>query len=150
MARLAARAPEPVAPSRVVIDLRPLQEPERTPITAEYLANLLDAFAAEPLAGESFVVISRALRPDPSVALEERGLPVAGRRVLPPTSRAFRSAGLTLDSFLLRGAAVGTAEAARGTQPPATVYHTAGGAVPLASRLPVTATLLDLAPWELP
>ncbi|HEY7599693.1 MAG TPA: glycosyltransferase, partial [Candidatus Limnocylindrales bacterium] len=30
------------------------------------------------------------------------------------------------------------------------VFHTAGGAVPLASRLPVVATLLDLAPWELP
>jgi len=148
MARLVARstADAPVGPSRVVIDLRPLQEPERTPITAEYLAGLLEAFTADPLAGESFVVIGRALRPDPSVELEARGLPVAGRRVLPPTSRVFRSAGLTLDSFLLRGAEAGTAD----DGPVGSVYHTAGGAVPLASQLPVVATLLDLAPWELP
>ena len=31
-----------------------------------------------------------------------------------------------------------------------TIFHTAGGAVPLASQLPVVATILDLAPWELP
>jgi glycosyltransferase involved in cell wall biosynthesis len=30
------------------------------------------------------------------------------------------------------------------------VYHTAGGALPIASSLPTVATLLDLAPWELP
>jgi glycosyltransferase involved in cell wall biosynthesis len=137
-------------PTRVVIDVRPLQEPERTPTTANYLGHLLDAFTAEPLAGETFVILGRALRADPTAELEQRGLPVAARRTLPPTSRVFRSAGLTLDSFLLRGAELGTARGAREEGALGTVYHTAGGAVPLASQLPVVATILDLAPWELP
>jgi glycosyltransferase involved in cell wall biosynthesis len=145
---VASPAREAPAGTRVVLDVRPLQEPERTPITAEYLGNLLHAYTADPLAGESFVVVSRALRPDPTLELEQRGLPVHARRRLPPTSAVFRSAGLTLDSFLLRGAELGVSNepaAAEGT-----IYHTAGGAVPLASRLPVVATLLDLAPWDLP
>lgn len=150
MAKLVARpAPRTVPGTRVVVDLRPLQEPERTPITADYLERLLAAYADTPLDGESFVVICRSLRPDPSRALEARGLPVAARRRLPPTSRLFRSAGLTLDSFLLRGAEIGTLPAERDAGGGA-VFHTAGGAVPLASQLPVVATLLDLAPWELP
>lgn len=145
MPRLRSRpAAPPPAPTRVLIDVRPLQEPERTPITAEYLGNLLRAFTADPLEGESFVVLARAMRPDPTVELAERGLPVAGRRTLPPTSRVFRSAGLTVDSFLLRAAELGAGG------PGGSVYHTAGGAVPLASGLPVVATLLDLAAWELP
>ena len=140
---------------RVVIDARPIQEPDRSPLTAEYLQRLLGAFAAEPIRGESFVVITRALRDDPTPDLVAAGLPVAARRVIPPTTRAFRSAGLTLDSFLLRGAELGAAsgsqveDAGRSNEEPA-VFHTAGGAVPLGSRLPIVATLLDLAPWELP
>jgi glycosyltransferase involved in cell wall biosynthesis len=126
---------------RVVIDLRPLQEPERMPATAAYLERLLDAFALQPLAGESFVLLLELLRPDPTERIKARGLPVAGRRWIPPTGRVLRSARLTLDPFLLRGAEIGAA---------GTVYHTAGGAVPLGSRLPVVATVLDLAPWELP
>jgi glycosyltransferase involved in cell wall biosynthesis len=141
MVKLSPMAPAPVAPTRVAIDLRPLQEPERMPITAEYLRRLTDAYVDEPLAGEEFVVISRALRADPADVLERRGLPVRGRRVLPPTASALRSAGLTVDSFLLRAAEIGAA---------AELYHTAGGAVPLASRLPVVATVLDMAPWEMP
>jgi glycosyltransferase involved in cell wall biosynthesis len=133
----------PLRGVRVVVDARPIQEPDRSPLTAEYLDRLLHAFAAEPLADESFVVITRALRPDPTDDLEAAGLPVAARRVIPPTTRAFRSAGLTLDSFLLRGAEFGATSVGG-------VFHTAGGAVPLASRLPIVATLLDLAPWELP
>jgi glycosyltransferase involved in cell wall biosynthesis len=156
MARLEARSQRaPLAATRVVIDVRPLQEPDRTPLTAEYLGKLLGAFAVEPVEGESFVVLTRALRPDPTLELERDGLPIAGRRVLPPTSRVFRSAGLTLDSFLLRAAEIGSAAPAleagdAEAQPVGTVYHTAGGAVPLASGLPVVATLLDTAPWELP
>jgi len=151
MTRLVARRRvKPVAGTRVVIDLRPLQEPERTPITADYLAHLLSAFAANPLDGESFFVLTRTLRADPSVSFEAAGLPVAARRRLPPTSRVFRSAGLTLDSFLLRGAELGASRGAREAGAAGTVYHTAGWAVPLASGLPVVATLLDLAPWELP
>ncbi len=141
MARLEPARAASIPPTRVVIDLRPLQEPERMPVTAEYLGRLAGAFAAEPLAGESFVSISRALRPDPSVELEAQGLPVEARRLMPPTGKLLRSAGVTLDSFLLRGAEIGSLGA---------VYHTAGGAMPLASRLPLVATLLDLAPWELP
>jgi glycosyltransferase involved in cell wall biosynthesis len=152
MARLvpAHRIRPPVPGTRVVIDLRPLQEPERTPITAEYLEHLLGAFTADPIAGESFFVLTRTLRLDPTVELEAQGLPVVARRRLPPTSRIFRSAGLTLDSFLLRGAGLGAARGAREAGAAGTIYHVAGGAVPLASGLPVVATLLDLAPWELP
>ena len=142
--RLEPVAPPAADPVRVVVDARPVQEPERGPLTAWYLEQLLHAFAADPLEGESFVIISRALRDDPAVALAEAGLPIVASRRIPPTTRALRSAGLTLDSFLLRGAEMG----ARADTP--SVFHTAGGAVPLASRLPVVATLLDLAPWELP
>lgn len=154
MVHLAGMEPGVSAPLngvRVVLDLRPLQEPERTPITAGYLGRLLEAFTVAPIPEESFVVVLRALREDPSRGLEARGLPIAGRRHIPST-RVLRSAGLTLDSFLLRGAEVragarGTGGDGRGRHG---VYHTAGGAVPLGSRLPVVATLLDLAPWELP
>jgi alpha-1,3-rhamnosyl/mannosyltransferase len=135
---------------RVVIDVRPIQEPERSPLTAHYLDRLLTAFANEPLAGESFVLISRTLRDDPTLDLEADGLAVAGRRRLPPTARLFRSAGLTLDSFLLRGAELGTSAGDASGGGSGTVFHTAGGAVPLASGLPIVATLLDLAPWDLP
>jgi glycosyltransferase involved in cell wall biosynthesis len=147
--RLAARKKDalPVHGQRVVIDVRPMQEPDRWPLTAEYLELLLAAFARDPLADESFVFITRAMRPDPGPALVAAGLPVSDRRILPPTSRVFRSAGLTLDSFLLRGAEL---RINAGAGRPAAVYHTAGGAVPLGSRLPVVATLLDMAAWELP
>ena len=153
MARVAGRAGSdalPVRGARVVIDVRPLQEPERSPVTAAYLQRLLAAFAARPLDGESFVVLLRALRDDPTDELQRQGLVVAGRRRLPPTNRLLRSAGLTLDSFLLRGAELGTSFKAVQQGAAGTIYHTAGGAVPLGSRLPVVATLLDLAPWELP
>ncbi|MGZ3586179.1 MAG: hypothetical protein ACXVAP_02900, partial [Candidatus Limnocylindrales bacterium] len=68
-------ADEPTLPgTRVIIDLRPLQEPERTPLTAAYLERLLGAFAERPLAGESFVAILRTLRDDPADRLEALGL----------------------------------------------------------------------------
>ena len=98
---------------RVVIDARPMQEPERSPLTAEYLDHCCAPSPREPLAGESFVVVSRTLRDDPADELEEAGLPVAGARRIPPTTRVFRSAGLTLDSFLLRGAEIGAAPTSR-------------------------------------
>lgn len=152
MARRDASAPQGDKPPgvRVLMDVRPLQEPKRAPITAAYLDRLLKAFAAEPVPGESFAFVVRGIRDDPAAALEAAGLPVAARRHLPPTSRLFRSAGLTLDSFLLRGAEVRVAAGADEAGAAGTLYHTAGGAVPIASGLPVVATLLDLAPWELP
>lgn len=150
LAGIEHRAPERPAPARVVIDLRPLQEPERTPITASYLRRLMAAFTEDPLPGESFVPVLRALRPDPTLELERLGLPVAGRRRVLPTARFLRSAGLTVDAFQLRGAELGTARDVEGHGALGAVYHTAGGAVPLGSDLPVVATLLDLAPWELP
>ena len=147
LAGVERRPPERPASSHVVIDVRPLQEPDRLPITAGYLRRLLAAFAAEPLPGESFVPILRTMRPDPTEDLEDAGLPIATRRRVLPTARFLRSAGLTIDAFQLRGAEVGAGTAA-GSAP--AVYHTAGGAVPLGSDLPVVATVLDLAPWELP
>ncbi len=148
MGRLAARTTERARPDpvRVVVDARPMQEPERAPLTAEYVTRLLHALAEDPLEGESFVIVSRSLRPDPADELMAVGLPVSGRRRLPPTTRALRSAGLTVDSFLLRAAELRTSDG----RSDAAVFHTAGGAVPIASRLPVVATLLDMAPWELP
>jgi glycosyltransferase involved in cell wall biosynthesis len=161
MPRLESAAPKraDIRGVRVVMDARPMQEPERSPLTADYLDHLLKAFAREPLPGESFVIISRTLRDDPADVLEDEGLPVVARRRVPPTTRVFRSAGMTLDSFLLRGAEIGAASsAASGVDDDAAsddpaggaVFHTAGGAVPVASGLPIVATLLDLAPWELP
>ncbi len=90
------------------------------------------------------------MRDDPADRFEPLGLAVAGRRRVPPTARLLRSGGLTIDSFLLRGAEIGTGWGAAEDGAAGAIYHTAGGAVPLGSRLPIVATLLDLAPWELP
>ena len=132
---------------RVVLDARPLQEPERNPTTALYLERLLGAFAAQPMAGESFVLVLGSPGDDPSGRFP--GLVLAGRRRLPPTRR-LRAATLALDPFLLRGAAIGTAFGARREGAAGVVYHAVGGTLPLASGLPLVATLLDLAAAELP
>jgi alpha-1,3-rhamnosyl/mannosyltransferase len=133
---------------RVVIDVRPLQGPERAPATAAYLEGLLGALAADPLPGESFSLLLASDQDDPTL---ERwpGLPVVGRRLLPPT-RFLRSAALTVDPVLLRGASVGAGWHAERDGAGGAVYHAAAGALPLASRIPTVATLLDLAPWQLP
>jgi glycosyltransferase involved in cell wall biosynthesis len=135
---------------RVVLDLRPLQEPDRGPVTAAYLAELLAAFAAAPVAGESFTFVLQAGLPDPSETIPELDqLDVAARRWLPPTS-LLRSGALTVDPFLLRTASLFSTWRAGQRGAAGAVYHAAGGAVPIASRLPLVVSLLDLAPWELP
>ena len=48
----ASRAATWVPGVRVVLDARPLQEPDRAPLTALYLDGLLGAFNAAPLSGE--------------------------------------------------------------------------------------------------
>ena len=142
-------ADEPSSPGvRVVMDVRPIQEPDRAPITAAYLDGLLGAFDADPLAGESFAFLLRSDLDDPTEVYEH--LDVVGRRLLPPT-HLLRSAALTIDPFLLRGASLGAAWRAERSGAAGAVYHTAGaGPLPIASGLPIVATLLDLAPWELP
>ena len=132
---------------RVVMDVRALQEPARAPRTAAYLEGLLGAFDADPLPGESFAFLLASDEDDPTVRFEH--LDVIGRRLLPPI-RLLRSAALTIDPFLLRGASVGAAWRAESGGAAGAVYHTAGGGLPIASHLPTVATLLDLAPWELP
>jgi glycosyltransferase involved in cell wall biosynthesis len=133
---------------RVVLDARPIQEPDRAPLTAAYLDGLLAAFDADPLEGESFAFLLRSDLDDPTVAYTR--LDVVGRRLLPPT-RLLRSGALTVDPFLLRGATLGAAWRADRGGAAGAVYHTAGtGSPPIASGLPVVATVLDLAPWELP
>jgi glycosyltransferase involved in cell wall biosynthesis len=133
---------------RVVMDARPIQEPERAPLTATYLDGLLGAFDADPLPGESFAFLLRSDLDDPTGAYDH--LEVVGRRLLPPT-RLLRSGALTIDPFLLRGASLGAAWRAERGGAAGAVYHTAGaGPLPFASGLPMVATLLDLAPWELP
>ena len=133
---------------RVVMDARPIQEPERAPLTAAYLEGLLGAFDADPLPGESFAFLLRSDLDDPTGTYAH--LDVVGRRLLPPT-RLLRSGALTIDPFLLRGASLGAAWRAERGGAAGAVYHTAGaGPLPIASGLPIVATLLDLAPWELP
>jgi glycosyltransferase involved in cell wall biosynthesis len=147
--RLGDAAPEGGQPARgvrVVLDARPLQEPERSPTTAIYLDELLAACDADPLTGESFAYILQAGQADPTERF--RALQVVGRRRLPPT-RLLRSGALTVDPFVLRGASIGAGWRAERSGAVGAIYHTASGAVPLASRLPLVVTLLDLAPWEL-
>jgi glycosyltransferase involved in cell wall biosynthesis len=58
---------------------------------------------------------------------------------------------MTVDPFVLRGAAVGSARRAERGGAAGAVYHAVGGGpLPIASGLPLVVTLLDLAPWELP
>ena len=132
---------------RVVLDVRALQEPVRAPRTAAYLEGLLGAFDADPLPGESFAFLLASDEDDPTGRFPH--LDVIGRRLLPPI-RLLRSGALTIDPFLLRGASLGAAWRADASGAAGAVYHTAGGGLPIASRLPTVATLLDLAPWELP
>jgi glycosyltransferase involved in cell wall biosynthesis len=132
---------------RVVLDARPLQDPARAPATARYLEGLLGAFDQDPLPGESFAFLLQSDRADPTTAFD--GLDVVGRRLLPPT-RLLRSGALTVDPFLLRGAALGAAWRADRSGAAGAVYHAVAGAPPILSRIPIVVTLLDLAPWELP
>ena len=147
-ARLGA-PPEPVVPGmRIVLDARPLQAPERAPTAAACLDGLLGAFDADPLDGESFAFLIGSDLDDPTERYPH--LDVVGRRQLPPT-RLLRSGAMTVDPFLLRGAAVGSAWRAERGGAAGAVYHAVGGGpLPIASGLPVVTTLLDLAPWELP
>jgi glycosyltransferase involved in cell wall biosynthesis len=142
----AERPSEPTPGLRVVLDARPLQDPERAPATSAYLGGLLGAYDAEPLAGESFAFLLQSDLDDPTTAFEN--LEVVGRRLLPPT-RLLRSGALTVDPFLLRGASVGAAWRADRGGAAGAVYHAAAGSSPLFSRIPIVVTLLDLAPWEL-
>lgn len=132
---------------RVVMDVRALQEPARAPRTAAYIDGLLSGFDANPREGESFAFLLASDESDPTTRFEH--LQVVGRRLLPPT-RLLRQAALTVDPFLLRGASMGAAWRADRSGAAGAVYHAAGNAVPIASRLPTVVTLLDLAPWEMP
>jgi glycosyltransferase involved in cell wall biosynthesis len=147
-----AATPAPaVAPAaadlRVVMDLRPLQDPERAPLTATYLEALLDALDAQPRPGESFSFLLAADLDDPTGRWTH--LEVVGNRRLPPT-RLLRSGALTVDPFVLRGAAMGAGWRAGREAAAGTVYHGAAGGLPIASGIPVVASLLDLAPWAMP
>ena len=147
--RLGARKPAPAIPGvRVVLDVRPLQAPDRAPLAAAYLEGLLGAFDADPLPGESFAFFLRSDLADPTKRFHH--LDVVGRRLLPPT-RILGAAGMTVDPFLLRGASLGVAWRADRSGAAGAVYHVIGGGpLPIAPGLPVVATLLDLAPWEMP
>lgn len=140
--------PAPLAPGmRVILDARPLEDPGRAPVTAAYLRGLLGAFAADPVPGEGFVVLLDLGADDPTLTFP--GLPVVGKRRL-PTTRLFRSGALTLDPFFVRGAAIGAGIGAGRSGSAGVVAHAVGGALPIGPGLRVVATLLDLAPWELP
>ena len=146
--RLGARKAAPPPGVRVVLDARPLQTPERAPVAAAYLDGLLSACDVDPLPGESFAFFLRSDLADPTVRYGR--LDVVGRRLLPPT-RLLGAAGMTVDPFILRGASLGVAWRADRSGAAGAVYHVVGGGpLPIAPGLPVVATLLDLAPWELP
>ena len=132
---------------RVVLDARPLQDPDHAPVTAAYLAGLLGALDAEPLPGETFVFLLAAELPDPTDRY--RHLEVVGRRLLPPV-RLLGAARPAVDPFVVRGAVTGAGWRPERTGSSGSVHHTTGAALPVASEIPVVATLLDLAPWELP
>jgi glycosyltransferase involved in cell wall biosynthesis len=141
---------EPASPPpgvRVVLDARPIQDPDRSPVTAAYLAGLLGAYDEDPLDGESFALLLRSDLDDPTPQFER--LEIVGRRLLPPT-RLLRSATLAVDPFVLAGASLGAAWRAERGGAAGAVYHSAGGAIPAAVGFPVVATILDLAAWELP
>ena len=138
---------EPPPGVRVVLDARPLQEPERAPLTAAYLDGLLAAYDAAPLPGESFALLLRSDVDDPTTRFQR--LEIIGRRMLPPT-HLLRSAAMTVDPFVLSGASIGAAWRADSGGAAGAVYHAVGGIVPLATGLPLVVTLLDIAPWELP
>jgi glycosyltransferase involved in cell wall biosynthesis len=142
----AASAP-PAAGVRIVLDVRPLQDPDRAPTTAAYLGALLTALDGDPRPGESFSFLLASDIDDPT--LRYTNLEVVGRRMLPPT-RILRSGALTVDPILMRGASLGAGWRAERAGAGGSVYVAAAGALPLASRIPVAATLLDLAPWEMP
>ena len=58
---------------------------------------------------------------------------------------------MTIDPFILSGASLGAAWRAERGGAAGAVYHVIGGGpLPIASGLPVVATLLDVAPWEMP
>jgi glycosyltransferase involved in cell wall biosynthesis len=130
-----------------VLDVRPIQDPERAPLTAIYLEQLLAALDADPLEGESFSFLLAADQDDPSEHWPN--LRVVGRRLLPPT-RLLRSGALTVDPILLRGASLGAGWRAEREGAAGSVYHAAAGALPIASGIPVVACVLDLAPWTMP
>ena len=146
--RLGGAASAIVPGVRVVLDARPLQAPDRAPLASAYLDGLLGAFDADPIDGESFAFLIGADLDDPTERFTH--LEVAGRRQLPPT-RLLRSGAMTVDPFVLRGAALGAAWRAERSGASGAVYHAVGsGPLPIASGLPVVVTVLDLAPWELP
>ena len=132
---------------RVVLDVRPLQDPYRAPVTAAYLEGLLSGLDSSPAQGESFAFLLASDLDDPTTRFGR--LDVIGRRLLPPT-RLLRSAALAVDPFLLRGASLGAGWRVEQGGAAGVVYHAAAAAMPLGSSFPVVVTLLDLAPWELP
>ena len=109
---------------RVVLDVRPLQQPERAPTTAIYLGELLRAFDAQPIPGESFALMLQAGLDDPTQSLD--GLDVVGRRLLPPT-RLLRAGAMTVDPFLLRGASLGAGWRAERSGAVGAIYHARAG-----------------------
>jgi glycosyltransferase involved in cell wall biosynthesis len=123
-----------------------MQQPARAPVTAIYLRELLAAFEAQPLEGESFALLLAMDEDDPT--LEFTRLAVASRRLLPPT-RLLGAAAMAVDPLVVRGASVGATWRAERLGAAGAVYHATGGSLPAAPGLPVVTTLLDLAPWEL-
>ena len=138
----------PAGGVRVVLDARPLQEPDRAPLTAAYLDGAARGLRRRPARGR----VVRAPPRAPTSTTRRRASSTSSRRPAaaatdPPAAlrRADRRPvpALRGERSGRRGAPTGPAPRARSTTRPA-------ASMPLATGLPLVVTLLDLAPWELP
>ncbi len=112
LADLAAAGTTPPAGTRVMLDLRPLQEPVRAPMTAAYLRSLVDGLAADPLPDEELIEVLRVGRADPFGDDAEAGVPESALPVVAALAATTRAAcgrsGCPPDVVLLRLAQVRT------------------------------------------
>ena len=131
---------------RVVLDLRPIQDPDGRRSPRSTSSSCCGA-RRRPARRRVVLVPARSRPGRPDAALAD--LDVVGRRLLPPT-RLLRSGALTVDPILLRGATLGAGWRAERGGAAGAVYHAAAGALPIASGIPIVAAVLDLAPWAMP
>ena len=127
------RRARPTTGVRVVLDLRPIQDPERAPLTAIYLEQLLRALDADPLDGESFSFLLAADHDDPTPRLADSTSSAAascrprgccGPAPSPSTRSSSAARPVGAGWRAERGGAAGA------------VYHAAAGALPHRVRHP--------------
>ena len=144
--RLGEAVRPPVPGVRVVLDARPLQAPDRAPLAALPTSTACSAPSMRRRwPARSFALPDRR-RTSTTRPTGYEHLEVVGRRQLPPT-RLLRSGGDDRRPVpaAWRGASAAAWRAERGGAAGAVYHAVGGGPLPIASGLPVVATLLDLA-----